>query len=957
MFTKSTLSASTSASGSSYAPLLLEQKTNSLAMHKMHDGKSHEKEHSQAKDNKSNPIKHACQSASDILFKEILKRKNLDINMFTSNDVTLEDDISRHVAWAYEHIYSKPYLNDQKSSDSIARVYHGIQHVTRAAIYIPIFANLFRRHNDAKALKLTDEDIKLLQIAALFHDAARENEDVDLWDKESGLLLYYYLTDVLKVDTKRATLLAEAVANKDSDAKHYSCLVKNENNQLIWRESKEPREKNIYQKLIHDADCLDIIRARDHFDASYLDFYQDIAKSNISARDEMATLICEARSLIEIHGDGRKGLNWYAKQEFEHEQAYQATMQAIASHQEYIVIQSMHAKNKLLDEKALQRQLIPNDSTTDFKDTKEMNPQYVAACMRQGKLLARAVASPSAVRKKDGESFAHLEVRKTLRRPWIKTKAGHLDKDGNPNRSTSMLGWGATVYAGQGFLILNPSHSQTAVVSEVDIDTGRGKKKGNFRRDSKEKIQKKLDNLLAKQKMGGAPARGACTHSEILYKTTNYDAIYFTQDPNIYNQRTYGSLFRLNDYTHYLQAIYLQQEYEAASGEKLPIFEYSGIHNQLIHRADPTDNDIVEIWEKMADAFLQDQSLCAIEDMSLEKLKVLMLYGSLNENIYNEPHKPCDTLYSPALRQRVDIMLHNKQQHHINEQKKQIATQIKDFPSSIFTDDFFAALLRHPELFIEAKEAVILAIETEIKSTAETEKFVYPPYRESDFNLHSFNCLTSIQMAYYYALLFNNNTLIKKIQDDATRFIETEFKSTSYKSFSETTVFNVINMALQYNIFDTHKEKILAYIIQCLDSLVKHNDIYEYRLIIYKIIDVGLLNNEIINHCNGAMQYFMNHLKDRSDYEQVQHLYRSLIAPRKASFIDFITRERQGFMAKVKAIKPVAAVAVPDSKHSGTTTCAPAGVTNSHAAFFAPSAAAVISLGTPQASPQPALKA
>src|SRR5262249_16303976 len=161
---------------------------------------------------------------------------------------------------------------------------------------------------DKDALKLTEREIKLLQIAALFHDAAREDEQEDRWDHESGLLLYYYLTRLLKVDKSEAKLFAEAIANKDV---HPEFFVLEENpdnlNEVSWKKLTPTSQKNIYQKLLHDADCLDIIRTCDHFDAEHLDFYKEIAsvKKNELANEEMAHLITEARSLIEIQGDSR----------------------------------------------------------------------------------------------------------------------------------------------------------------------------------------------------------------------------------------------------------------------------------------------------------------------------------------------------------------------------------------------------------------------------------------------------------------------------------------------------------------------------------------------------------------------------------------------------------------------------------------------------------------------------
>ncbi|NNM58729.1 MAG: hypothetical protein HKM04_02835, partial [Legionellales bacterium] len=152
-----------------------------------------------------------------ISLESLIKRKRLNIASFMKNrDVSLrlESEIGQHAAWAFSHIYQYDYPNRKgQPASEIARIAHGIQHTSRVALYVPVFVELYRRHGDEEAKKLTAEDIKLLQIAALFHDSARENDGEDLWDGESGVLLYFYLTRVLGVNKDKAKLIAEATAN------------------------------------------------------------------------------------------------------------------------------------------------------------------------------------------------------------------------------------------------------------------------------------------------------------------------------------------------------------------------------------------------------------------------------------------------------------------------------------------------------------------------------------------------------------------------------------------------------------------------------------------------------------------------------------------------------------------------------------------------------------------------
>ena len=75
----------------------------------------------------------------------LLHKKNLSPDLFKNRTVVLEADISQHAKWAFEHIYSIPYSSEdnKKKQAGIARYIHGIQHVSRVAINVRIFANLY----------------------------------------------------------------------------------------------------------------------------------------------------------------------------------------------------------------------------------------------------------------------------------------------------------------------------------------------------------------------------------------------------------------------------------------------------------------------------------------------------------------------------------------------------------------------------------------------------------------------------------------------------------------------------------------------------------------------------------------------------------------------------------------------------------------------------------------------
>src|SRR3990167_2760360 len=95
---------------------------------------------------------------------------------------SLSENMAQHVAWIYENIYSQRLTTTaaaalEKYSD-ISRLVHGIQHVTRAASYLPMLVHMRRGLSQEDATHSIDErTLKLLQIAILLHDSGRDHEE------------------------------------------------------------------------------------------------------------------------------------------------------------------------------------------------------------------------------------------------------------------------------------------------------------------------------------------------------------------------------------------------------------------------------------------------------------------------------------------------------------------------------------------------------------------------------------------------------------------------------------------------------------------------------------------------------------------------------------------------------------------------------------------------------------
>lgn len=688
---------------------------------------------------------------------QLLDSKGIPYTIFDSletNNLNLENNLGDHVRWAYDNIYRYSYPNSHQES-AIARFHHGIQHVTRAANYAHVFANLYRRHGNEEAQNLTETDIKLIQIALLFHDSAREGDDEDLWDHESAIFLYYYLTRILHIDAETARFVAEATANKDpSPEKGYFQLLENEYGELIWQFSKYEEgqfpAKNIYQKIIHDCDCLDIIRARNQYDATYLDFYKDIASKDNVALEEMAELVIEARGLIHSQGDSYISKKEEIKTGYENEEAHTRIIRDMQS-EAYPILSTLC--DKLLSVEELQAITLVN--LTPFDEKAGMAGENLAAALREGRVLARGITTPSAMPTprpnkptQTDETLAEREMRKSMRSENINIKsrkeAPNL-KYKNPLRSTSILGYGSGVYPAAGMLIFNPDIGQIKRISAEDFDSGRGQKnhlahlQEKEYEESREILERELHDLHHKMKLGlfGKKTQLGSNYVELLYDINKYDAIFFTNDPTIGNEIAYNDFNPAHPLSPLLQAIYLQKQYARQYEETrkayyerygqergeilflerfgpnqfLPIYEYSGLRNKLTpyDTSKLTDENIVSMWVEMCSDFMRNalshigrnSSYDFYDDliytMSIEDIKVLSMYKTKG-NILAKVNQPADLSYNIALREKITDAIAEAKEKIIAEYEETVFRRLQDNQLSTFSEEAFLALEYSPRL-------------------------------------------------------------------------------------------------------------------------------------------------------------------------------------------------------------------------------------------------------------------
>lgn len=698
------------------------------------------------------------------LIQELLEQKDLPLDIFTvdkDNPLSLKSDIDDHVGWAYENIYSYFYPNSYQDEDDLARLYHGIQHVSRAALYAKVFANLYRKHGDKEAENLSEEDLKLIQIAILFHDSAREDEEEDHWDHESAIFLYYYLTRILGVDAQKAKFIAEATANKDpSPEKGYFELIENKKGEITWQFTKNEEGqfpiKNIYQKIIHDCDCLDIIRARNQFDGTFLDFYKEIASKpgNRVALEEMSQFITEARSLIYIQGDARIKINPKVKRQYEHEEAY-SSIQADVHPDNHPIIFALN-EHLLSVAELTHMELI---DLTPFDEQEDMTGNNLKAALREGRIFARGIAIPSAQPNPrenkpidSDETLAAKELRKTMRFGLINVKSRKTEprsKENNPMRSTSILGHGSGVYPPAGMLIFNPGVEDISRVSSEDFDSGRGSKKNLAYLQEKEyrqssALKQEYQKLVEKMKVGlfGKTTDAGSNYPELLYDIKKYDAIFFTRDPTIANKIFHEDYDPVHPFSPLLQAIYLQKQYEIeyeltkdafireygnekgielflerfGSNPSLPIYEYSGQNNYLkvIDPAELTEEHIITMWVEMCTEFMKkrinDLEKESLYELSIDDIKVLSMYQYKDAGRLAKINQPGDLNYPEELRRKISENIENERQRLIASQEDELLRKLDLEEITVFSREYFINLQLSPRLKNLSSKKVVDAV-------------------------------------------------------------------------------------------------------------------------------------------------------------------------------------------------------------------------------------------------------
>ncbi|KEQ16176.1 pentapeptide repeat-containing protein [Endozoicomonas numazuensis] len=179
----------------------------------------------------------------------------------------------------------KPLPDQKVAAGEIPRMAHGAMHLSRAACWIPVLLEWRKQAGDQDAINFHTEVLPTLMKTALLHDSGREGEQADMpeWEQYSGENCEDHLLNT-GVSPEWASACKNAIINKNRT-----------------EESGEPRTLLI-EKLLHDADCLEIMRCRGNFDIAYLDIYKDFS-SQPEMIGKIVSLATDIRDVVYQQSD------------------------------------------------------------------------------------------------------------------------------------------------------------------------------------------------------------------------------------------------------------------------------------------------------------------------------------------------------------------------------------------------------------------------------------------------------------------------------------------------------------------------------------------------------------------------------------------------------------------------------------------------------------------------------
>lgn len=150
-----------------------------------------------------------------------------------------KSDLEQIIKYALEKYYLIPYPNSLLVN-GLFRPLHGADHAVRTAVLIDFLVTFFHRYYPEGLVKPDGSDmdiidLNLTRLAAIYHDSANTSESFH--DEEKHADNFRNDMNKLGFPIDKIEIIAWSMANKDASG-----------------------EKNVFQRLIHDADCLEYLR-------------------------------------------------------------------------------------------------------------------------------------------------------------------------------------------------------------------------------------------------------------------------------------------------------------------------------------------------------------------------------------------------------------------------------------------------------------------------------------------------------------------------------------------------------------------------------------------------------------------------------------------------------------------------------------------------------------------------
>jgi hypothetical protein len=190
-------------------------------------------------------------------------------------------------------------------SHKLPRVTHGAMHAARVMLYVKIIHSFRLEQQDPMTNGLIDFAnsqnlspivlLHLTQLAAIFHDSARLDDGSDRWDTESSTnCLNFFKTTFPELSQSIAQVIANTIAYKDDESSfHREGLA-------LGFTQRQMNQVSYLRQLIHDADCLDIMRVKRDFNTKFLDM-----KTNVNS-DNLLNLVHNILRFINLQKDQYK---------------------------------------------------------------------------------------------------------------------------------------------------------------------------------------------------------------------------------------------------------------------------------------------------------------------------------------------------------------------------------------------------------------------------------------------------------------------------------------------------------------------------------------------------------------------------------------------------------------------------------------------------------------------------